>query len=124
MKLRTMFIIGAVVSLVYAVGLLLVPGTMNSMYGMTSTDATRLLAQFFGVGLLTLGLIDWLAKDFTGANARPLLVAGLVGNAAGVIVSLLGIMSGAMNSLGWSAVLIYLLIGLGWAYFLFMAPSR
>jgi hypothetical protein len=119
-----MFIIAAAVSLVYAVGLILMPATLNAMYGMDSTAATRLLAQFFGVGLLTLGLINWLARDFTGANARPLLLAGVIGNAVGLIVSLLGTLGGAMGSLGWSAVLIYLLIGLGWAYFLFMAPSR
>ena len=53
-----------------------------------------------------------------------MLLAGLVGNAVGLIVSVMGVMSGAMNSLGWSAVLIYLLIGLGWAYFLFMAPAK
>ena len=124
MKLRTMFIIAAVVALVYAVGLILMPATLNTMYGMTSDAATQLLAQFFGVGLLTLGLINWLAKDFTGANARPLLIAGVIGNAVGVIVSVMGTLSGAMSSTGWSAVVIYLLLGLGWAYFLFMAPSR
>lgn len=124
MKLRTMFMIGAVVSLIYGVGLLLVPAMMNTTYGLGTSAGEKLQAQFFGVALLTLGIIDWLARDFTGANARPLLWAGVIGNAVGVVVTLMGTLAGTMSAVGWSAVLIYLLIGLGWAYFLFMAPSR
>ena len=71
MKLRTMFIIAAVVSLVYAAGLILMPATLNTMYGMTSNPATQLLAQFFGVGLLTLGLIELAGKGLHRRECAP-----------------------------------------------------
>ena len=124
MNLRTLLMIAAVVALVYSLGLILAPATLNAMYGITTGAGVQVMSRFFGVGLLTLGLLDWLARDFTGASARPLILSGLIGNGVGAIVALLGTLSGAMNSLGWSAVLIYLVLALGFAYFQFMAPSR
>jgi hypothetical protein len=42
----------------------------------------------------------------------------------GFIVSLMGTLSGATNAMGWSAVVIYLLLALGFAYFQFVAPAE
>lgn len=120
MNLRTFFVINAVVALAYASGLILLPATMNATYGMTTDAGLQLISRFFGVELLILGVLDWLAKDFTGSHARPLLLSGLVGNVVGTLVALMGTLGGVMNPLGWSAVLIYLLLGLGDAYFLFL----
>lgn len=124
MKIRTFFTIAAVVALVYAVGLLLAPGTLNTMYGFGASSSEKLLARFFGVDLLTIGLILWLGRDLPGVSTRPIVTGGLIGNAVGVIVSLLGTLRGTMNGVGWTAVLIYLLLGLGFAYFQFMAPAK
>jgi hypothetical protein len=41
----------------------------------------------------------------------------------GLIVSLMGTLSGVVNAVGWSAVLIYLVLAAGYAYFQFMKPS-
>ena len=71
-----------------------------------------------------LGLITWLAKDMTGTGVRPIITGSLIGNAVGTIVALMGTTSGVMNAAGWSAVAIYLLLTLGFAYFQFMAPVR
>jgi len=124
MNLRTFLIINAVVALAYALGLILVPATMNATYGLTASAGLQLTSRFFGVELLTLGLLNWLAKDFTGANARPLVLSGLVGNAVGAVAALTGTLGGVMNSFGWSAVLIYLILALGYAYFQFIGPTR
>jgi hypothetical protein len=43
----------------------------------------------------------------------------LISQAVGFVVALLGTLSGVMNVAGWSAVAIYLLLGLGYAYFQF-----
>jgi len=124
MKLRTFLMIAAVIALLYALGLLLMPAFMATTYGMGTSASEILLARFFGTELLVLGLIYWLAKDFTGASVRPLTAASVIGNAVGFVVSVMGTLGGAMNSMGWSAVAVYLLIGLGFAYFQFMAPPK
>jgi hypothetical protein len=42
-------------------------------------------------------------------------MAGVVGSTAGVIVALLGVVGGVVNALGWSTVVIYGLLLLGYA---------
>ena len=121
MKLRSLLIIGSIVALLYAVGLLLVPGTLASMYGLGTSASEILLARFFGATLLTVGVISWLSKDQPAANLRSVVTANLIGDGVGFIVALLGTLGGTMNALGWSAVVIYLVLALGFAYFQFMA---
>src|SRR6185503_14151562 len=124
MKLRTFLIVAAVLALGYALGLILMPAFMNTTYGLGTSASEILLVRFFGVELLVLGLLTWLAKDLTGASVRPIITGNLVGNAVGAIVALMGTLNGVMNSAGWSAVVIYLFLTLGFAYFQFMAPDR
>jgi hypothetical protein len=124
MKLRTYLMIVAVVALLYGLGLLLLPAFMATTYGLGTSPSEILLARLFGVAMLTLGLVNWLAKDLTGASAKPVILGGLIGDAVGVIVALMGTLSGVMSAAGWSAVVIYVLFVLGFAYFQFMAPSK
>jgi len=125
MKLRSFLIIVAVIALLYAIGLLLAPEFMDSTYGMgASSPGEILMDRFFGTALLTLGLIAWLAKDLTGASVRPIITGSLIGDAVGVVVSLMGVLGGVMNATGWSSVVIYLVFTLGFAYFRFMAPAE
>ena len=124
MNLRTFFVISAVVALLYALGLILMPATLDSMYGFGTSASEQLLSRLFGVELLALGLIQWLAKDLPAASVRPIIIGSLSANVVGTIVSLMGTLGGVMNSLGWSAVAIYLLLGLGFAYFQFMPPAK
>jgi len=124
MNLRTFLTIAAIVALVYALGLILMPALMATTYGFGTSASEILLTRFFGVELLVLGVIYWLAKDFTGASARPLITGSLIGNIVGTFFALMGTLNGVMNSLGWSAVAVYLLLALGFAYFQFMAPTK
>jgi len=124
MNRRTFLSIAALLALGYAAGLILIPAFMNSTYGLGGSDSEILLARFFGVELLVLGLVTWLAKDLTGAMLAPLITGNLIGDAVGTVIALMGTLSGVMNAVGWSAVAIYVFLTLGFAYFQFMAPVR
>jgi hypothetical protein len=97
---------------------------MGAMYGFGNSPSEILLARFFGVELLVLGVTYWLARGISGANARPFITGGLIGNIIGAYFALMGTLGGVMNSLGWSSVAVYLLLALGFAYFQFMAPAK
>jgi UDP-N-acetylglucosamine:LPS N-acetylglucosamine transferase len=74
--------------------------------------------------MLTLGLLSWLARNTADAIARrAIILAFLVFDAAGVIISLLGTLSRVMSPLGWQVVVIYLLLCLGFGYFHFAKPD-
>jgi hypothetical protein len=124
MKLRTFLTIVAVIALLYALGLILMPAFMATTYGFGTSASEILLGRFYGVEMLVVGLITWLAKDLTGTSVRPIIIGSLIGDIVGAFVALMGTLTGVMNSVGWSAVAIYLLIALGFAYFQFKAPAK
>src|SRR2546421_11703943 len=77
MTLATLLSVNAIVALAYALGLLLVPATLLKVYGITSGPGERLMAQFFGVALLAVGLLTWLARNVADPIARRAFVLAL-----------------------------------------------
>lgn len=124
MKLRTILMLNGIVASAYGISFLLVPSTVLSIYGMTQGSSEQLAGQYFGVALVAIGLITWLAKDITDVSTQRALILGLlISDIAGVIVSVLGTLSDVMSAVGWSAVAIYVFFGLGYGYFQFMKTS-
>ena len=123
-KLSTLMVINAVVSLVFGVGFALIPAQILSLYGVTADSALIYVGRLLGAAFISLGVLTWLAKNVAEAQARRAIVLALfVGEGIGFIVALIGQLAGAMNALGWSTVAIYLLLALGFGYFAFLKPS-
>jgi len=120
MNTRTVMTIAAVVALVFALGLILMPAFMGTLYGTGTSPNQLLLARLFGSALLGFGLINWLARDSDYATLRPIILGNLVGDFVGFIVCVMGTLGGVMNSMGWLSVALYLLLALGFAYLYFM----
>ena len=124
MKLSNLLVVNTVVALVYGIILVLTPATMLSLYGITQGPGEKLMGQYFGSALIAIGLLSWLARNVADSEAqRAIILALLISDVIGLIVSVLGTVSGVMSAFGWSAVGIYLLLALGFAYFQFMKPS-
>ena len=123
MRLSTLLVFNTVVALAFGVAFLLIPATAASIYGVAATPATDLLGRFFGVELVGIGLLCWLARNVSdNASQRAIIFAMLIADAIGIVVSLMGTLSGVMSAVGWSAVLIYLVLAAGYAYFAFAKP--
>ena len=124
MKFGNVLLVNAIVALVYGIGLVLLPATVLSIYGVTPGPAVNLAGQLFGVDLVHVGLICWFARNVSDSPAkRAIIIASLIGQLIGLVVSLMGTLSGVFNVVGWSAVGIYLVLALGYAYLQFMKPS-
>jgi hypothetical protein len=125
MNLRNMFIANALVSLLFALGLLLMPGTLLDLYGMSANPSEKLLGQFFGVELLAIGLLTLFALGASELRSqRALTLAFFIADGIGFVVALGGMLSGVMSGFGWSTVVIYLLLALGFGYFQFIGPAE
>jgi uncharacterized membrane protein YfcA len=119
MNLKAFMIFAAVLGVAYGVGFLLIPNQLISFYGPTPTPSAIVGFRYFGVTLLAIGSIFWLAREsHDAATVRALLTGHAIGDVAGIIVSIWGTASGIMNAFGWSAVLIYVILFAGCAYFL------
>ncbi len=124
MKLRNLFILGAVVALAYALAALLVPVKLLTTYGISAGPGEQLMTRFFGASLGGLGLILWLAKDVADATAqRALTLAFFVFSVVNLVLAFQGTSAGVMSGVGWSAVAINGFFTLAWGYFRFGKPK-
>ena len=123
MKLSNLLVVAAAIGAVFGVGFVVASGPLLSIYGITLDKAGTLVAQLFGAALISLAVLNWLARTVTDPAARQAVVLGnLAGDVVGFVVILLGQLAGIANVLGWSSVAIYLLLALGFAYIQFMQP--
>jgi hypothetical protein len=109
-----------VISLIYGIGILLAPTFVGPLYGFGNSPAEILLGRFFGAALLGIGLINWLAREADYVSLRPIILGNLIADVVGLLVCVMGTLSGVMNSLGWFSVALYLLLSLGFGYLQFM----
>ncbi len=115
MRLATLLLVGGLLGLVFGIGFLLMPVTMLPMYGVQPDPAVVLMSRFFGVALFHLGLALYLVREVREPGVqRGLVVAGVVGSAAGLLIALHARLSGVVNQLGWSTVAIYGLLLAGY----------
>ena len=127
MKLKHMFIIQAIIALAYALGELFIPSTITKIYGLGDNPGAEiiLVARYFGWGLAAVGLIAALVANAPQSEARQSIVKALfVAHVVGLIVSLMGVLNGTFNAVGWSAVIIYLFLAIGFGYFWFIKPEQ
>lgn len=121
MKLGNLLMAGAVVTLIFGLSLVLFPVALFSLYGITANDAGIVLARLFGAAFLGFTVLNWSARNAADSEVlRGIVLANLLMDAVGFVATLLGQLAGLANALGWSFVALYLLFGLGFAYFQFM----
>jgi len=124
MKLSTLFTANAIVSAIFGLTFVSVPGTAMSFYGITLSPGGILIARLFGAVLLGVAVLTWSARNAGESEARKaIILSRFVCETLGFIVALLGQLAGVVNALGWSTVAIYLLFALGFGYFQFIKPS-
>jgi hypothetical protein len=126
MTLKNLFILNAILALIYAFGNLIIPNIIVSLYYVNNTPTPEVLLalRFFGWGLLAVGLISVFVANTPFSEAKQAIVKGLfIADVVGLIVSLMGIFNGTFNAFGWSAVIIYLVLAGGFGYFWFIKPE-
>jgi hypothetical protein len=118
MKIKTMMTIKAIVVFFFGLGFIFVTKSLMSIYGM-STDIGGIVAgKLLGQMYLVISLLLWLCRNSTDNITKSAFARGItIGDAVGTAVSLWAVLSGGMNWLGWSAVVIYLFFTIGFGYF-------
>jgi hypothetical protein len=124
MRLNAMFTIYAVISAVFGLAFVFVPDASLALYGITLSPGGKSVVRLFGAALLEFAFLSWFARNIGDSEARnAITLAIFIGEAVGFVVVLLGQLSGVVNALGWSTVVMYLLLALGFGYFLIKKPN-
>jgi len=122
---NSLFTAHSIIALIFGLGFLLAPVQVISMYGNELNDAGALLGLFFGSMLLAIAAVLWLARDAGHGLARQAIIKGLLaGLIVGTLVSLQGVLTGAVNLLGWSSVIVYAALAYCYSRCLNSEPSE
>ena len=125
MKLCTFMVITALVTLLFGLAFVFVAGPLLSLYGISPTPGGLIVARLFGASLIGFAVLTWYARNAEESEARRAIIFALfIGESIGFIVALISQLSGVVNALGWSTVIIYLFFALGFGYFQFAKQSE
>jgi hypothetical protein len=117
MSIDTFMKITGAVAILFGIGWLVFPRFMADTYGVKTIGDAILVTRFLGLSI-GWGLVGVLVSQSTDWTApRGAVVGSAVGNILGVIVSAYYTIHGALNAAGWSAVILYGIFFLGFAYY-------
>lgn len=123
MKFKNLMGIKAIVCLAFGILLLAVPDKLLSIFGATLSGGGIFTAREYGSSLFGNLFICWFAKDAAESDARRAIILGLfVYDLIAFIMTLITVIAGVLNPLGWLIVFIYLFFTLGFGYFLVKPP--
>ena len=124
MKLKTLLVINAILLVLFGLTSLLAPEASATPYGLTLDPLSKHLNQVLGAFWLGLAVLSWMSRKVTDSNAlRAILLAFFISYSIAMIIGIIDILSAVGNAVGWSSVALYLLLLLGFGYYLFVKPS-
>ncbi|MCW8810487.1 MAG: hypothetical protein OQJ93_06460 [Ignavibacteriaceae bacterium] len=124
MKLSVLFIITAIIAIVYGVVFVIIPGPVYSIYGIESNMVLDYMGRLFGSALIAVGLISWQSRNAADSDARKAIIFSFfIADGIGFIVALIGQLNEVVNPVGWTTVVIYFILSFGFAYFQFSKPG-
>ena len=121
MTLRTLFTINIPISFFFGLTCLLIPEWLMSLYGAEISPAGAFMTRLAGAAYLGFGVLAYQARSTRSAEFALALALGLfVQDSIGAALSLFAQINGLFNALGWTTVVLYLLLALGYGYFRFI----
>lgn len=119
MRLKTLFMIMAILSFANGIFYLLLPVFSLSLLQRPTNPIGIMDTRLFGACAFGLAAIAWSARDFKDPGAQRAIVLGnLITLGLMVFVDLDGLLTGAINWLGWLFFFLDLSLSVGFGYFM------
>jgi hypothetical protein len=124
MTLKNWMSAKAVICILFGLGFVFIPNALASFYGMSLNDSGILMTRFFGQAFILLGLLLWLARNTSEqATQRAFSISVFIGDILGFVIAIVAQIYGFVNAFGWLTVALYLVLALGFGYFLVVKTS-
>jgi hypothetical protein len=120
LKLKYLLVVNAAVLGASGISAVLMPAKVLSMYDVILNPEVIMMAQYAGLGSIAIALVAWFNR-----NAKELKTQRAIGSAflityvIAIIISVQATISGTLK-VGWPIILLYLLLALCYANFLFV----
>jgi hypothetical protein len=125
MSLRRLFTINVVLAVFFGVTCTLTPRQLCNGYGLPLDAAGVWTTRLLGGSLLGLATLMWFGRRSASAETRrAIALALLIQDCVGLFASLAIQVGGTMALIGWSNVILYGLLVVGYGYYALVAPSR
>ena len=124
MSFKNLMVIKAIVCLGFGILLLTIPDKLLSIFNTTLGDGGIFTAREYGSSLFGNLFLCWFARNAAESDARRAIILALfVYDLIAFVMTAITVISGVLNPLGWSIVVIYLFFTLGFGYFLVKPPE-
>jgi hypothetical protein len=118
--MKLLLTISAFVAAVIGVALIFATPQFLASSGIEATAAIGLFAKLQGVCLLSIALINWLSRQAKEWAALRAVIAGnLLLHAGSIPVNVYALRSRIVGSQAWGEIVVHLVFGIAFAYFLF-----
>jgi hypothetical protein len=123
MKLRHLFTVNIFLAAFFGIACALFPIWGLRLYGLNADPASIWTTRLAGGSILGFATLMWFGRTSASGNARrAIALALLVQDLVGLLASLEIQLGGSVNAFGWSNPILYGLLALAYAYFLFIRP--
>ncbi len=125
MKLRHLFTINLFFSIFFGITCALFPFWAAKLYGLEPNPAAIWTTRLVGGSILGYATLVWFGRKAQSSESRrAIAIALLVQDVVGLLASVEVQAGGSINSFGWSNIVLYGLLSLGYAYFIFIRPQN
>jgi hypothetical protein len=124
MNLRNLFTLNLVIAIFFGISCALFPVWVLQLYGLVPTEAAIWTTRLVGGSILGFATLMWFGRTAAQEGRRAIAIALLVQDLVGLLASIEIQLSGTVNAFGWSSILLYGFLSIGYAYFILANPSR
>ena len=111
MSPRVALVIGAIAAFVFGLLLVIAPSALLGGFGLAGASEAIVLSRDVGATLIGVGLINWMARDATGAALRAILAGNLAIQALELVVNGYEIASGALPGQAIGGLVLHAVLG-------------
>ena len=121
---RQLFILDGGIAIVLGIFFVVLPGLALSILGIAPRDGARqLVTAFLGASLIANGGFQVLARESAeGPAGLAFMRANLAFDAIGIVLALIGILTGVFNFVGWAFVVVFVAVGIPHLVWGFLRP--
>lgn len=117
--MNTLFLVSMIIVAIFSIGFLLAPGALLSPMGVTLNETATAFARLFGSAILSFPVLLWFVRksdkeEFKMGVVYTMFVYYIVST----ILLLITQLSGQMNAMGWSMVILHGVLTIWFGYYL------
>ena len=117
--MNILFLVALIVEAIFGIGFVLAPGALLGPMGVTLNEIATTFARLFGSAIISFPILLWFARKSDKAEFKKGVVKSLfVYYLVSTILLLITELRGQMNAMGWSVVILHVVLTVWFGYFL------